>query len=68
MFPIGVLHGRGYICGMMTNMMMMAIIGLLGMMMMMKKILCGTMVIKNGRARKHKLMKNSCTLPGIPIV
>ena len=26
------------------------------------------MVIKNGRARKHKLMKNSCTLPGIPIV
>ena len=35
MFPIGLLEERGYICGMMTIMMMMVIIG---MMMIMKII------------------------------
>ena len=33
MFPVGLLQGKCYICGMMTIMMMMVLIGLLGVMM-----------------------------------
>ena len=57
MFPIGLLQGRGYICGMMIIMMMLAIIGLLEMMMMIN-FLSGTMVIKSVRSEKHKLKRS----------
>ena len=59
MFPFGLLQGRGYICAMMT--IVMVVIGL----MMMINFLSGIMVIKNGRPRKHKLKKSYCLLPGI---
>ena len=64
MFLIGLLVRRGFICDMMTIMMIMAIIGSLGVMMKIN-VLSGTMIIKNRRPRKHKLRKNSCPLPGI---
>ena len=34
----------------------------------MMRLLGGTMVIKNARVRKQILKKNSCPLPGIPIM
>ena len=46
---IGLLQGRGYICGMMTIMMMMVVIE---MMMMKIRFLSGKMGIKNTRAKK----------------
>ena len=61
MFPIGLLQGSGWSCGMMrVNIVMM-------MMMMMMKIifLNGTMVIKNERLKKPQEKKNSCLLLGI---
>ena len=43
MFLIGLLQGKGYICGMMT----------VNIVMMMKIIfLSGAMVVKNGRVKK----------------
>ena len=56
MFLIGLLQGRGYICDMMTIMMVMVIIGI---MMIMKVIfLSGTMVIKNERLKKPQQKKS----------
>ena len=52
---ISLLQGTDYICGMMTIMMMMVVIG---MMMMKIKFLSGTMAIKNGTPRRQKLKKS----------